>query len=240
MHSDSDVVVVNTCGFIQPAKEESISTILDAADLKIHGKCRGLIVTGCLAERYQDELKNDLTEADLILGLSDEKDIVSHCDRLLGNRREGPLKGLDDRHILTPSHWAYLRISDGCDRTCAFCAIPGIRGKNLSVPIEELKGEAERLVANGTRELALIAQDTMRYGADIYGKPRLTDLLEELISVDGLEWIRLLYTYPTGWRDDLLEMLASEPKLCGYIDIMCNDRKKNNFLFVIEVHYKNF
>ncbi|MEE2752986.1 MAG: 30S ribosomal protein S12 methylthiotransferase RimO [Candidatus Latescibacterota bacterium] len=217
--TEADVVVVNTCGFIQPAKEESISTVLDAADLKIQGKCRGLIVTGCLAERYQEELKNDLTEADLILGLSDEKDIVSHCDRLLGNRREGPLKGLDDRHILTPSHWAYLRISDGCDRTCAFCAIPGIRGKNLSVPIEELKGEAERLVANGTRELALIAQDTMRYGADIYDKPRLTDLLEDLISVDGLEWIRLLYTYPTGWRDDLLDLLASEPKLCGYVDM---------------------
>ena len=217
--AEADVVVVNTCGFIQPAKEESISTILDAADLKIHGKCRGLIVTGCMAERYQEELKNELTEADLILGLSDEKDIVSHCDRLLGNHREGPLKGLDDRHLLTPSHWSYLRISDGCDRTCAFCAIPGIRGENLSVPIEELKGEAERLVANGTRELALIAQDTMRYGADIYGKPRLADLLEELISVDGLEWIRLLYTYPTGWRDDLLDLLASEPKLCGYVDM---------------------
>jgi ribosomal protein S12 methylthiotransferase len=217
--TEADVVVVNTCGFIQPAKEESISTVLDAADLKIHGKCRSLIVTGCLAERYKTELKNDLPEADLILGLADENDIVSHCDRLLGNRREGPLKGLDDRHLLTPSHWAYLRISDGCDRTCAFCAIPGIRGKNISVPIEELKGEAARLVGRGTRELALIAQDTMRYGADIYGKPRLTDLLEELISIDGLEWIRLLYTYPTGWRDNLLDLLASEPKLCAYIDM---------------------
>lgn len=217
--TEADVVVVNTCGFIQPAKEESISTVLDAADLKIHAKCRGLIVTGCLAERYQDELKNDLPEADLILGLSDEKDIVSHCDRLLGNRREGPLKGLDDRHLLTPSHWAYLRISDGCDRTCAFCAIPGIRGQNISVPIEELTAEAERLVDGGCRELALIAQDTMRYGADLYGKPRLTDLLRNLIAVDGLEWIRLLYTYPTGWRDDLVELLATEPKLCAYVDM---------------------
>ena len=217
--TEADVVVINTCGFIQPAKEESISTILDAADLKIHGKCRGLIVTGCLAERYKSELQNDLPEADLILGLSDEKDIVSHCDRLLGNRREGPLKGLDDRHLLTPSHWAYLRISDGCDRTCAFCAIPGIRGKNVSVPIEELRSEAERLVDNGCREIALIAQDTMRYGADIYGKPRLTDLLEALIAVDGLEWIRLLYAYPTGWREDLLDLLASEPKLCAYVDM---------------------
>lgn len=217
--TEADVVVVNTCGFIQPAKEESIATVLDAADLKTHGKCRGLIVTGCLAERYREELTADLTEADLILGLADEKDIVSHCDRLLGNRREGPLKGLDDRHLLTPSHWAYLRISDGCDRTCAFCAIPGIRGGNASVPIEELVAEAERLVANGCRELALIAQDTMRYGADLYGTPRLTDLLRGLINVDGLEWIRLLYTYPTGWRDDLVDLLANEPKLCAYVDM---------------------
>jgi ribosomal protein S12 methylthiotransferase len=217
--TEADVVVVNTCGFIQPAKEESISTILDAADLKTHGKCKGLIVTGCMAERYPEELKADMTEADLIIGLAEEKDIVSHCDRILGNRREGPLKGLDDRHLLTPSHWAYLRISDGCDRKCAFCAIPGIRGKNMSVPIEELAAETERLVANGCREVALIAQDTMRYGADIYGKPRLTDLLESLIAIDGLEWIRMLYAYPTGWRDDLLHLLATEPKLCAYVDM---------------------
>jgi len=217
--TEADVVVVNTCGFIQPAKEESIATVLEAADLKVTAKCRGLIVTGCLAERYSSELQSDLPEADLILGLSDEKDIVSHCDRLLGNRREGPLKGLDDRHLLTPAHWAYLRISDGCDRTCTFCAIPGIRGKNLSVPIETLTAEAERLVASGCREVSLIAQDTMRYGADLYGKPRLTDLLRELIAVDGLEWIRLMYTYPTGWRDDLIDLLASEPKLCGYVDM---------------------
>jgi ribosomal protein S12 methylthiotransferase len=217
--TEADVVVVNTCGFIQPAKEESISTVLDAADLKTHGKCRGLIVTGCLAERYSTELVADLPEADIILGLADEKDIVSHCDRLLGNRRGGPLKGLDERHLLTPSHWAYLRISDGCDRMCTFCAIPGIRGKNLSVPIEELRTEAERLADNGCRELALIAQDTMRYGADIYGKPRLAALLDQLVSVEGIEWIRLLYTYPTGWRDDLIDTLATEPKLCAYVDM---------------------
>ncbi len=217
--TEADVVVVNTCGFIQPAKEESISTILDAADLKTHGKCKGLIVTGCMAERYPEELKTDMTEADLIIGLAEEKDIVSHCDRILGNRREGPLKGHDDRHLLTPSHWAYLRISDGCDRKCKFCAIPSIRGKNVSAPIEELTAETERLVAKGCREVALIAQDTMRYGADIYGKPRLTDLLESLIAIDGLEWIRMLYAYPTGWRNGLLHLLATEPKLCAYVDM---------------------
>ncbi len=215
----ADVVVVNTCGFIQPAKEESISTVLDAADLKTHARCRGLIVTGCLAERYPKELAEDLAEADLILRLSDEKNIVSHVDRILGKERKGLLQVGHDRHLLTPSHWAYLRISDGCDRTCAFCAIPGIRGKNRSVPIEELKAEAEHLVAGGCRELVLIAQDTMRYGADIYGKPRLTSLLETLIAIDGLKWIRLLYTYPTGWRDDLIDLVASEPKLCAYVDM---------------------
>ena len=217
--TEADVVVVNTCGFIQPAKEESISTVLEAADLKVHANCKGLIVTGCLAERYQTELQDDLTEADLILGLKDEKDIVSHCDRLLGNRREDPLKGLDDRHLLTPAHWAYLRISDGCDRTCSFCAIPGIRGGNISVAIEELVREAGHLVKHGCRELALIAQDTMRYGADLYGSPRLPDLLRELIAIDGLDWIRLLYTYPTGWRDELVDLLANEPKLCAYVDM---------------------
>ena len=154
-----------------------------------------------------------------MIGLAEESRIVEHCDRLLGRRREGPLKALDQRHLHTPVHWAYLRISDGCDRTCAFCAIPGIRGQNVSVSIERLVVEAHRLAAHGCRELALIAQDTMRYGADLYGSPRLVDLLKELIAVDGIEWIRLLYTYPTGWREDLVKLLATEPKLCGYVDM---------------------
>jgi len=216
---DADIIIVNTCGFIQPAKEESIATALEAADYKREGSCRGLIVTGCLAQRYTQELQAELAEADIVMGLAEEARIVEHCDRLLGKRREGPLKGLDQRHLHTPGHWAYLRISDGCDRTCAFCAIPGIRGKNQSVPMERLVAEAHRLAGHGSRELALIAQDTMRYGADLYGNPRLTDLLEELIQVDGIEWIRLLYTYPTGWRQDLIDLLATEPKLCGYVDM---------------------
>lgn len=215
----ADVIVVNTCGFIEPAKEESIATVLDAADYKAYGTCRGLIVTGCLAQRYPSDLRKELTEADAIFGLAEENRIVEHCDRLLGKRREGPLKALDTRHLHTPNHWAYLRISDGCDRTCSFCAIPGIRGPNASTPIEQLVAEAHRLAAHGCRELALIAQDTMRYGADLYGKPKLVDLLMALSEVNGIEWIRLLYTYPTGWRDDLIDLLATNPKLCAYVDM---------------------
>ncbi len=216
---DADLIVVNTCGFIQPAKEESIATALEAADYKESGNCKGLIVTGCLAERYRDELEAELTEADLIVGLAGERDIVAHCDRLLGVSRAQTLRGDASRFLLTPNHWAYLRISDGCDRTCAFCAIPGFKGPNRSESIEVLVAEAFRMVAGGVKEIALVAQDTMRYGADIYGRPRLVDLVRELVKIDGLKWVRLLYTYPTGWREDLIDLLAAEEKLCAYVDM---------------------
>ncbi len=216
---DADLIIVNTCGFIEPAKQESIDTALEAADYKGAGNCKGVIVTGCLAERYREDLEAELTEADLILPLAGEREIVAHCDRLLGRFREHTLRQGDARHLLTPDHWAYLRISDGCDRTCAFCAIPGIKGANRSEPIETLVAEARRMVANGVKEIALVAQDTMRYGADIYGRPRLTDLVRELVRIDDLKWIRLLYTYPTGWREDLIDLLAAEEKLCAYIDM---------------------
>ena len=216
---EADLIVVNTCGFIQPAKEESIATVLEAADYKTAGVCKGVIVTGCLAERYQADLQTELTEADLIIGLAGERDIVAHCDRLLGKAPRKAARGDAERHLLTPRHWAYLRISDGCDRMCTFCAIPGIRGVNRSERIETLCAEAQRMVENGVKEIALVAQDTMRYGADIYGRPRLTDLLRELIGIDGLAWIRLLYTYPTGWREDLIDLLATQEKLCAYVDM---------------------
>ncbi len=216
---EADLIIVNTCGFIQPAKEESISAALEAADYKRTGRCKGLIVTGCLAERYTEDLKKELVEADLIIGLAAEKDIVRHCDRLLGVERAGV--ALDDRsrHLLTPRPWGYLRISDGCDRKCAFCAIPGIKGPSKSESIEYLVAEAVRMVAGGVKEIALVAQDTMRYGADIYNKIRLTDLIRELIRIEGLEWLRLLYTYPSGWRDDLIDLLSTEEKLCAYVDM---------------------
>lgn len=216
---DAEVIVVNTCGFIESAKEESIATVMDAAEYKDKGRCRGVIVTGCLAERYRTELEAELVEADMIVGLAGERDIVAHCDHLLGTSRIQTIRDAESRHLLTPKHWAYLRISDGCDRACAFCAIPSFRGKNKSEDLYRLVAEAHRLVAQGVREIALVAQDTMRYGADVYGKPRLTDLLKALVEIDGLDWVRLLYAYPTGWRDALIDLLAREEKLCGYIDL---------------------
>ena len=216
---DADIIVVNTCGFIEPAKEESIATVMDAAEYKKNGRCRGVIVTGCLAERYRKELETELVEADLIVGLAGEREIVAHCDNLLGTSRIHTIRDAEARHLLTPKHWAYLRISDGCDRTCAFCAIPSFRGKNKSEDLDRLIAEAYRMVGNGVREIALIAQDTMRYGADRYGKPRLLDLLKELIQIEGLDWVRMLYAYPTGWRNELIDLLATEEKLCAYIDL---------------------
>ncbi|MCZ6633571.1 MAG: 30S ribosomal protein S12 methylthiotransferase RimO [bacterium] len=216
---EADVIIVNTCGFIEPAKEESIATALEAAEYKTTGPCKGVIVTGCLAERYRSELEAELTEADLIVGIADERDIVSHCDRLLGKTRLEVLRDTNARHLLTPQHWAYLRISDGCDRTCAFCAIPTFRGANQSEDLDRLVAEAYRMVGGGVKEIALIAQDTMRYGADRYGKPRLVDLIRELVAIQDLHWLRLHYAYPTGWRDDLIDLLATEEKLCSYVDM---------------------
>jgi ribosomal protein S12 methylthiotransferase len=206
----ADVIIVNTCGFIEPAKEESIATVMEAAQYKERGSCKGVIVTGCLAERYRVELESELTEADMIVGLAGEREIVSHCDQLLGSSRIQTIRDAESRHLLTPKHWAYLRISDGCDRTCAFCAIPSFRGGNVSEDLDRLVAEAYRMVGNGVREVALIAQDTMRYGADLYGKARLVDLLKELVQINGLDWVRLLYAYPTGWRDDLIDLVATE------------------------------
>ena len=217
--AEADVVIVNTCGFIEPAKEESIDTILAASQLKTSGRCRGVIVTGCLSTRYEEELKAELAdEADVVLTLREERDIVRHVDRLLGRRRGHYVDQLP-RQSLTPRHWAYLRISDGCDHKCAFCAIPMIRGRHVSEPLEDLMAEAERLAAAGVRELVLIAQDSVRYGADLYGRPQLVPLLEKLADVDGLEWLRLMYTYPAFWTEPMLDFYAGHPKMCRYVDM---------------------
>ena len=215
---EADVVVVNTCGFIGPAKEESIEAVMEAHRLKEEGQCKGVIVTGCLAQRYEQELKQDLIEADQILTISQEKDIVRHVDGLLGKERPAYLDSLP-RAGLTPSHWAYLRISDGCDHQCAFCAIPAIRGRHHSESLEDLEAEARRLAAAGARELVLVSQDSVRYGADLYGRPRLVELLRRLAAVDGLEWLRLMYTYPAFWTEEMIDLFASEPKICSYIDM---------------------
>ncbi len=215
---EADVVVVNTCGFIEPAKEESLAAIMDAHRLKQEGQCQGVIVTGCLATRYYEGLAQELAEADKLLTIADEADIVCHIDDVLGVERPQYLAGLP-RTLLTPKHWSYLRISDGCDHQCAFCAIPAIRGRHASEPIEQLVAEAERLAAAGVRELVLVAQDSVRYGADLYGRPQLVRLLEALAEVAGIEWMRLMYTYPAFWTEELIDFYASCDKMCCYIDM---------------------
>jgi ribosomal protein S12 methylthiotransferase len=197
----ADVVVVNTCGFIGPAKEESIEAILAAHRLKEEGKCKGVIVTGCLATRYEEELRSELVEADDLLTIAEETQIVDRVDRLLGRAPRG--------HV----------ISDGCDHKCAFCAIPAIRGRHKSESIEALVAEAELLVGGGARELVLVSQDSVRYGADLYGKPQLVELLRSLEQVDGVDWLRLMYTYPAFWTDAMMDFYASSDKMCAYIDM---------------------
>jgi ribosomal protein S12 methylthiotransferase len=215
---EADVVVVNTCGFIGPAKEESIDAIMEAHRLKQEGKCKGVVVTGCLSTRYYDELQQELTEADKLLTIDDEVDIVRHVDEVLGVERTDYLTSLP-RISLTPKHWSYLRISDGCDHKCAFCAIPAIRGRHKSEPVERLVAEAERLAAVGVRELVLVSQDSVRYGADLYGRPQLVRLLEALAGVEGIEWLRLMYTYPAFWTEEMIDFYAGCAKMCNYIDM---------------------
>ena len=216
---DADVVIVNTCGFIEPAKEESIDTILEASKLKQGGRCKGVVVTGCLSTRYETEMKEELAgEADVILTLSEERDIVRHVDKLLGKTRGHYVDALP-RTSLTPKHWAYLRISDGCDHKCAFCAIPTIRGRHVSESIDDLVAETQRLAGTGVRELVLVAQDSVRYGADLYGKAQLVLLLEQLATVDGIDWMRLMYTYPAFWTETMLDFYADNPKMCKYVDM---------------------
>ena len=215
---EADVVIVNTCGFIGPAKEESLEAIMAAHRLRKEGNCRGVIVTGCLSQRYEQELKAELVEADAILTLSEEADIVRHVDRLLGRSRSRYLDNLP-RRTLTPGHWAYLRISDGCDHKCAFCAIPAIRGRHRSQPAEALVAEAERLAAAGAREVVLVSQDSMRYGKDLYDEFRLVPLLEQLSAVPGIEWLRLMYTYPAFWTDEMIDLYADNRKVCRYVDM---------------------
>ena len=215
---EADVVVVNTCGFIEAAKEESLEAVMAAHRLKEEGRCKGVIVTGCLAERYHETLSQELIEADQLLTLDQESQIVPYLDQLLDNARSR-LVDAAPRSRLTPKHWSYLRISDGCDHKCAFCAIPLIKGRHKSEPLESLQVEAERLAASGVRELVLVSQDSVRYGADLYGRSRLVALIENLSRIDGIEWIRLMYVYPAFWTDEMIELFATNEKVCSYIDM---------------------
>ena len=221
----ADVVVVNTCGFIEDAKQESIDQILEFAQLKKEGRIRGIIVTGCLAQRYQDELVRELPECDAVLGLGANGDIAEVVEAVLRGDRVNrfPDKGcwsLDGRRLqTTPEFFAYLRIGDGCSNRCAYCAIPLIRGPLRSRGMDAVVEEARALAAGGVRELTLVAQDTTLYGADWDGRSHLPQLLERLCEIDGLHWIRLLYCYPEHIDDRLLDVIAAQPKIAKYMDI---------------------
>nr|WP_296135426.1 30S ribosomal protein S12 methylthiotransferase RimO [uncultured Eubacterium sp.] len=222
---DSDVMIVNTCGFIEQAKKEAIDTILEVAEYKNAGLISAIVVTGCLAERYQDEIIKEMPEVDAVLGIGANSDIVKTCDKALCGivttsfPNKCYLSINDERIISTPSHWAYLKIAEGCDNRCSYCAIPGIRGGFRSRTIESCVDEAKTLAESGVKELILIAQDTTKYGQDLYGKYSLDILLKELVKIDGIEWIRLFYCYPQRITDSLINVIANEEKVCNYIDI---------------------
>ncbi|MEC9209838.1 MAG: 30S ribosomal protein S12 methylthiotransferase RimO [Bacteroidota bacterium] len=210
---DANIIVVNTCGFIDNAKEESINMILEQAQRKELSEIDKLYVTGCLSERYKTDLERDIPNVDQYFGTTDLPKLL----KVLGADYKHELLG--ERLITTPRHYAYLKISEGCDRPCSFCAIPIMRGKHKSTPIEQLVKEAKNLAKNGVKELILIAQDLTFYGLDIYKKRRLADLLIELSKVDGLDWIRLHYAFPTGFPDNVLDVIRENDKICNYIDI---------------------
>ncbi len=212
--TDAKVVVINTCGFIGDAKQESVDMILRAAAAKkTPAKIERLFVIGCLSERYADSLRAELPEVDGFFGARTWDGIA----RALGAAEDPALA--TERHLSTPRHYAYLKISEGCNWKCGYCAIPLIRGGHVSVPMEELEEEARKLAAGGVKELIVIAQDTTYYGLDLYGKRRLAELLRRLCRIDGIEWIRLHYAYPTAFPDEVIDVMASEPKICKYLDI---------------------
>jgi len=224
----ADFVIVNTCGFIEQSRAESKGVIQEMLDLKRAGKTRGVIVAGCLPERIGPSLLTEMPEIDHLVGVFGREEIGRVADRLIGGRTEqrevfrpAPIKAMDDRSRLriTPKHYAYLKISEGCDRTCTFCAIPKMRGKHVTKPIEEVIAEAKELAADGVRELNIVAQDTTYYGLDLYGKVRLTELLKQLETVEGLDWIRLLYLYPIHFTDDLIDTIAGSSKIIPYLDM---------------------
>jgi len=224
--TDCDIVVINTCGFIHDAKEESVNTILQFVDAKSRGEIDKLYVMGCLSQRYKDDLEKEVPEVDKFFGKFDLKALVSE---LKATYRP---EYIYERKITTPSHFAYLKISEGCNRHCAFCAIPGMTGNHESKPLEELVKEAKYLAKNGVKELLLIAQDLSYYGVDLYGKGMLAELIRQIAEINGIEWIRLHYLYPTKFPMDILPLFTSIPKLCKYIDIPLQHSADNVLKFM--------
>ena len=222
----ADVVIVNTCGFIESAKTEAIDNILAMAQLKAEGSVGKILVTGCLAQRYQEEILKELPEVDGVLGTGSYYDVVSAVKQLLDGAEgieeygdiQAPVQECG-RILTTPKHYAYLKIAEGCDNHCAFCIIPTLRGKYRSRPMEKLLEEAKELAASGVKELIVVAQDTSRYGIDLYGERKLAELLRELCKIDGFVWVRVHYLYPDEMSDELIDVLANEPKIVKYLDI---------------------
>ena len=224
--AEADILVVNTCAFITSAKEESITTILNLADYKEGGRCRSLIIAGCLGQRYRQEILDEIPEADAIIGTGAWNRIMEAIEETLKGRRVIILGEKDiiydnktPRIRTTPDYTAYVKIAEGCDNRCAFCAIPTIRGHQVSRSIEDICDEVKRLISQGVKEINLIAQDTTNYGHDLYKKPSLADLLRELCKIDGEFWIRILYCYPRYFNDELIDVIANEPKICKYVDL---------------------
>lgn len=234
---ESDIVIINTCGFIEDAKREAIETILETAEYKKAGIISAIIVTGCLAERYQDEVIKEIPEVDSVIGIGADRDIVKVVQKAaLGiSTSFFPSKDLlqleGERMLSTPSHWAYLKLSDGCDNKCSYCAIPLIRGEYRERSVESILDEARLLAKKGVKELILIAQDTTKFGKKLYGEYKLAELLKELVKIDGIRWIRLYYCYPDRITDELIDVIAKEDKICPYIDIPlqhCNEQVLRN------------
>ncbi len=227
--SEAEVIVVNTCCFINDAKQESIDTIIDVGERKKDGACKRIVVTGCLAQRYRDEVLKELPEVDAVVGVGDVEGVlkaVESDERFVDCSGEYSINPPYERLVTTPPYTAYLKVSDGCDNHCTYCVIPSIRGPLKSRNIDDCVKEAKKLVEKGVIELVLLAQDLTNYGKDIYGKPALTELLKELGKIDGLKWIRLLYCYPESITDNLVDEIANNDKVCKYIDIPiqhCND-----------------
>ncbi len=224
----ADLVIINTCGFVDAARQESLGVIREMLDRKKNGLLKGVVVAGCLAEREKELLLEQVPDVDQVIGVFGREEIASVADRIMGDLHEqrtifrpAPVRAQEDtaRLRITPRHLAYLKVSEGCDRLCTFCAIPYMRGKHVTKPIEEILKEARELAADGVRELNLVAQDMTYYGIDLYGKPRLAELLRELQEVDGIDWIRVLYNYPMYFSDDLYDALASSPKVLPYLDM---------------------
>ena len=223
---EADIIIVNTCGFIRDAKQESIDTIVELSQLKEVGKLKYLIVTGCLAQRYADELLEEIPEIDAIVGTGNFMNISEIIDRLESEKNVTEIGNIEfafdetlPRYVSTPEHMAYLKIGEGCDNKCTYCIIPKLRGKYRSRKIEDIVEEAKTLAAEGAKELVVIAQDTTRYGEDLYGEAKLAELLEELAGIEGIKWIRIMYSYPESITEKLIDVIAAHDNICSYFDM---------------------